>query len=203
MPARRRASGHRVYLAPQALHRYFFGRETLCVSDWPSPQEADAIRPQPGAAVRAQAASAGCRRSRRATALATRPMTTLVRIGDHFGGRSRTAPRRRSATVGRCGSTPTCSTSTGTDTGREAALPGLTASPDRVRSTPAAASGPTGRAKVRMVRAGARSSHRRPMWISSPNRVGGGVTPPPPTPPDVRVRIRRFASAPGGGGFDR
>lgn len=26
----------------------------------------------------------------------------------------------------------------------------------------------------------------------SGDRVGGGVDPPPPTPPDMRVRIRRF-----------
>ena len=35
------------------------------------------------------------------------------------------------------------------------------------------------------------------------NRVGAGLTPAPPTPPDMRVRIRRFASRPGGGGRDR
>jgi hypothetical protein len=34
-------------------------------------------------------------------------------------------------------------------------------------------------------------------------RVGAGLTPAPPTPPDVRVRIRRFASCPGGGGRAR
>jgi hypothetical protein len=36
-----------------------------------------------------------------------------------------------------------------------------------------------------------------------PNRVGAGLTPAPPTPPDVRVRIRRFASHPGNGDRDR
>jgi hypothetical protein len=35
------------------------------------------------------------------------------------------------------------------------------------------------------------------------DRVGAGFTPAPPTPPDVRVRIRRFASRPGGGGNRR
>jgi signal transduction histidine kinase len=35
------------------------------------------------------------------------------------------------------------------------------------------------------------------------NRVGAGLTPAPPTPPDMRVRIRRFASRPGNGGSDR
>ncbi len=35
------------------------------------------------------------------------------------------------------------------------------------------------------------------------NRVGAGLTPAPPTPPDMRVRIRRFASRPGNGGRDR
>jgi hypothetical protein len=35
------------------------------------------------------------------------------------------------------------------------------------------------------------------------DRVGAGLTPAPPTPPDVRVRIRRFASRPGGGGNRR
>src|SRR5919106_6869979 len=32
------------------------------------------------------------------------------------------------------------------------------------------------------------------------DRVGAGLTPALPTPPDVRVRIRRFAWHPGGGG---
>jgi hypothetical protein len=35
------------------------------------------------------------------------------------------------------------------------------------------------------------------------NRVGAGLTPAPPTPPDVRVRIRRFATHPGNGGRSR
>jgi putative transposase len=35
------------------------------------------------------------------------------------------------------------------------------------------------------------------------DRVGAGLTPAPPTPPDVRVRIRRFASHPGNGGGAR
>ena len=35
------------------------------------------------------------------------------------------------------------------------------------------------------------------------NRVGPGLTPGPPTPPDMRVRIRRFALRPGNGGRDR
>jgi len=29
-----------------------------------------------------------------------------------------------------------------------------------------------------------------------PNRVGGGISPPPPTPPDMRVRVRRFLAVP-------
>ena len=29
-------------------------------------------------------------------------------------------------------------------------------------------------------------------WNTQANRVGGGVAPPPLTPPDMRVRIRRF-----------
>lgn len=35
------------------------------------------------------------------------------------------------------------------------------------------------------------------------NRVGAGLTPAPPAPPDMRVRIRRFASRPGSDGRDR
>ena len=35
------------------------------------------------------------------------------------------------------------------------------------------------------------------------NRVGARVNLAPPTPPDVRVRIRRFTSAPEGDGRDR
>ena len=38
---------------------------------------------------------------------------------------------------------------------------------------------------------------------SAGNRVGARVNLAPPTPPDVRVRIRRFASAPEGDGRDR
>src|SRR2546428_13897468 len=34
----------------------------------------------------------------------------------------------------------------------------------------------------------------------SENRVGAGLNPAPPTPPDMRVRIRRFAAPPGSGG---
>ncbi len=39
-----------------------------------------------------------------------------------------------------------------------------------------------------------------PLFI---NRVGAGLTPAPPTPPDVRVRIRRFASRSGNDGRGR
>ena len=39
--------------------------------------------------------------------------------------------------------------------------------------------------------------------LLSVNRVGAGLTPAPPTPPDVRVRIRRFAWHPGNGGRAR
>lgn len=39
--------------------------------------------------------------------------------------------------------------------------------------------------------------------VRRPNRGGAGLTPAPPTPPDVRVRIRRFASRPGNGGRGR
>ena len=55
--------------------------------------------------------------------------------------------------------------------------------------------GPTDRALTRrhVLAAGRRRAGDR----SPDNRVGAGVTPAPPTPPDVRVRIRRFASAPG------
>ena len=48
-----------------------------------------------------------------------------------------------------------------------------------------------------------------PQWTTSRSRqgalerVGAGLTPAPPTPPDVRVRIRRFASRPGNDGRDR
>jgi hypothetical protein len=54
----------------------------------------------------------------------------------------------------------------------------------------------------RQLRRGSRTTARRPAtgagWPSrapaeTTNRVGAGLTPAPPTPPDVRVRIRRFA----------
>ena len=39
--------------------------------------------------------------------------------------------------------------------------------------------------------------------MSGVHRVGAGLTPAPPTPPDVRVRIRRFARHPESDGRDR
>ena len=45
-----------------------------------------------------------------------------------------------------------------------------------------------------------RTSLPAPLVPTLANWVGAGLTPAPPTPPDVRVRIRRFARHPGSGG---
>jgi hypothetical protein len=47
------------------------------------------------------------------------------------------------------------------------------------------------------------ANHQSEDGPTSLNRVGGGVIPPPPTPPDMRVRIRRFAKHPERDGTNR